>query len=115
MLRDKRTLSIWENYKHHRILNESVKRGKELVEQGKLSQEDLESIVNADPTPQKKFVGWMATQWVNKAVTDIDDLRNTVEEFNSFLNKGKTKNKDIYAYKTFDDLKKEVRGLNETG
>jgi len=93
------------------ILAESVKEGKMLVAQGKLSPQDLDAIVAVDPTPQKKYVGWMSKQWVNRQATDIDELRNTIEEWNSFLNKGKTKNKDIYAYKTFADLKSEVHHL----
>jgi hypothetical protein len=94
---------------------ESVKQGKQLVQQGKISPEVLANITNVDPTPQKKFVGWMSTQWANNQVSDIDELRNTIEEWNSFLNKGKTKNKDIYSYKTFADLKAEVHHLNQTG
>lgn len=112
-MKSKDQILLEEAYDNIRIIFESTKRGKELVQQGKLSQEDLENIINADPTTEKKFVGWMATQWVNKAVTDIDELRNTVEEFNSFLTKRKTKS--IYDYKTFEDLKKRVRDLNETG
>lgn len=96
------------------MLAESVREGKAMVAQGKLSQQNLDSIVAADPTPQKKFVGWMSKQWSNNQVSDIDELRNTVEEWNAFLNKGKTKNKDIYTYKTFADLKAEVHHLNQS-
>ena len=102
------------NFKHFFFI-ESIKQGKQLVQQGKLSPDVLANITNIDPTPQKKFVGWMSTQWANKQVSDIDELRNTIEEWNSFLSKGKTKNKDIYAYKIFSDLKKEVDHLNQTG
>jgi len=97
------------------FLIESVKQGKQLVQQGKISPEVLANITNIDTTPQKKFVGWMSTQWANKQVSDIDELRNTIEEWNSFLNKGKTKNKNIYAYKTFATLKAEVDHLNQSG
>jgi len=97
------------------LLSESIKDGKLLVQQGKLSQDQLDSIISVDPTPQKKYVGWMSKQWVNRQVSDIDELRNTIEEWNSFLNKGKTKNKDIYAYKSFNDLKSEVHHLNQSG
>jgi len=60
-------------------------------------------------------VGWMAKQWVNKTVTDIDDLKNTIEEYNTFLEKGKTKTKDINQFKLFSDLYNEVDQLNQTG
>ena len=97
------------------LLIEKIATAKNLVQQGKLSQEDFNAIVNADPTKQKKYVGWLSNQWVNKNVTDIDTLRNTIEEYDSFANRGKVKNKDIYQYKTFNDLKTEIDHLNETG
>jgi hypothetical protein len=94
---------------------ENVKQAKMYVDQGKLSKEELEELVKIDPTPTRKFVGWMAKQWINKTVTDIDDLRNTIEEFSTFLEKGKTKTKDINQFKSFSDLYKEVDELNKTG
>jgi hypothetical protein len=106
-----------EIYQHNSTqpISESMKEGKLMVQQGKLSQEELDQIATADPTPQKKFVGWMAKQWASKQASDIDELRNSVEEWNSFSTRGKTKNKDIYGYKTFADLKQEVDHLNQSG
>jgi hypothetical protein len=98
----------------HFIL-ENVKQAKQYVEQGKLSNDELKSLIEIDPTPTRKFVGWIAKQWINKTVTDIDNLRNTIEEYNTFLNKGKAKTKDINSFKTFNDLKAEVDELNNSG
>jgi hypothetical protein len=98
----------------HFIL-ENVKQAKQYVDSGKLTNDELKALVDADPTPTRKYVGWMAKQWVNKQVTDIDDLRNTIEEFNTFLEKGKTKTKDIYQIKSFKDLSDEVDQINKTG
>jgi hypothetical protein len=93
---------------------ENLKLAKQYADQGKLSQEDLKKLAEADPTPQKKFVGWMAKVWVAEK-PDFDDLRNTVEEYNVFLNKGKAKTKDINAFKTFKDLHSEVDSINRSG
>jgi hypothetical protein len=93
---------------------ENLKLAKQYADKGKLSQDDLKKLVDADPTPQKKFVGWMAKVWITEQ-PDIDDLRNTVEEFNVFLNKGKTKVKDINAFKSFKDLYAEVNRINQSG
>lgn len=93
---------------------ENLKLAKQYADQGKLSQEDLKKLAEADPTPQKKFVGWMAKVWVAEK-PDFDDLRNTVEEYNVFLNKGKAKTKDINAFKTFKDLHSEVDSINKSG
>jgi|LakMenEpi03Aug12_release.lakeMendotaPanAssembly.Ray.scaffolds.fasta_scaffold05992_24 hypothetical protein len=94
---------------------ENVRQAKQYEAQGKLTSEELKTLIDIDPTPTRKFVGWMAKQWINKTVTDIDDLRNTVEEFNVFLNKGKTRTKDINQFKTFNDLYSEVEAINKSG
>lgn len=96
-------------------IKENVKQAKQYVSSGKLSQDELKKLIEIDPSKTRKYVGWMAKQWVQKNVTDIDELRNTVEEYNTFLEKGKAKTKDIYQLKTFDLLKKEVDEINQSG
>jgi hypothetical protein len=93
---------LTENKTH---ILENVKQAKEYVKSGKLSEEDLKTLIEIDPTPTRKFVGWMAKQWINKTVTDIDDLRNTVEEYNTFL-KGVLPNDKIDGY---DGLDKQIK------
>jgi len=97
------------------IIIENAKQAKQYVQSGKLSEEDFKSLIQIDPTPTRKFVGWMAKQWVLGNVTDIDKLRNTIEEYNTFLEKGKAKTKDIYQLKSFKDLSSEVDQINKTG
>jgi hypothetical protein len=102
--------------REHRVaILENVKQAKQYIQTGKLSEDDLKTLIEIDPTPTRKFVGWMAKQWIAKTVTDINRLRNTIEEFNVFLGKGKTSVKDINQYKSFEDLYKEVDTLNNTG
>ena len=96
-------------------IKENVKQAKQYVSSGKLSQDELKKLIEIDPSKTRKYVGWMAKQWVQKNVTDIDELRNTVEEYNTFLEKGKAKTKDIYQLKTFDLLKKEIDEINQSG
>ena len=97
------------------ILQENKKQAKLYVIQGKLSQEDFDKLVSIDSSPTKKYVGWMAKQWIAKTVTDIDELRNKVEEYDAFVKNGKAKTKDIYQFASFADLKKEVDELNAMG
>lgn len=94
---------------------ENVKQAKQYVGSGKLSQDELKTLIDIDPSPTRKYVGWMAKQWVNKNVTDINVLRNTIEEFNTFLEKGKAKTKDINQFKSFKDLASEVDQINKSG
>lgn len=96
-------------------IKENVKQAKQYTQAGKLSQDELNTLIGIDPTPTKKYVGWMAKQWISKTITDIDDLRNTIEEYNVFLEKGKTKTKNINQFKSFKDLHSEIDQLNKSG
>ena len=92
-------------------LNENRKLAKQYVEQGKLSAEDFNLLVGFDPSSTKKYVGWLAKQWINKetsGITTPDDLRNTIEEYDVFVKNGKTKTKDVFQFKTFKDLKMKL-------
>jgi hypothetical protein len=107
----KQTKLLTEN---KRYILENVKQAKQYIESGKLSKEDLKKLINIDPTPTRKFVGWMAKIWITEK-PDIDDLRNTIEEYNTFLEKGKAKTKDINQFKSFKDLYSEVDKINKSG
>jgi hypothetical protein len=56
----------------------------------------------------------MSKIWMNEQ-PDLEQLRNTIEEYDVFLNKGKVKTKDINQFKTFKDLYSEVDVLNQSG
>jgi esterase/lipase superfamily enzyme len=100
--------------KHFDLIKENAKQAKGYLDQGKISKEDLDSLLNADPTKQKKYVGWMAKMWIAEK-PDFDDLRNTIEEYDTLLNKGKIKTKDINQFKSFKDLHSEVDAVNKSG
>ena len=91
---------------------ESVKQAKQYVKQGKLSTEDLQTLIKISPQP--KYVGWLAKIWI-KEEPDIDDLKSYIEEYNTFAEKGKAKTKDIFQFKSFKDLQKEVDDINQSG
>ena len=97
------------------VLRENTKFAKLQVINGKLTSEEFKQLVGIDPSPTKKYVGWMAKQWIAKNVTDIDELRNKIEEYDAFFKSGKVKTKDVYQFTSFDDLKKEVGELNAIG
>lgn len=101
--------------KNKPALLENMKQAKTYLDKGTLSKENLERLINIDPTSTRKFVGWMAKQLIKKSVTDWDILKSTIEEYNTFLEKGKAKTKDINQFKTFQDLEKEVEYLNQSG
>ena len=111
-------MTYTDYYTH--LIQENRKQAKELVVQGKLSPEDFELLVSIDPSPTKKYTGWMAKQWINEpslgsGIESINKLRNTIEEYDAFVASGKAKTKDIFQFKSFADLKKEVDELNASG
>lgn len=93
---------------------ENVKQAKQYISSGKIEVDTLKKIIDIDPTPTKKFVGWMAKRYIEEPI-DFDVLKSTIEEFNTFLKKGKSPVKDIYQIKTFKELEDIVQKLNDTG
>ena len=101
--------------KNPKTIRESVKQARQYVESGKLDQETLTNLIEFDPSKTNKYVGWMAKQVTKNNIPDMEDLRNKIEEFHTFSEKGKAKTKDVNQFKTFEDLKKEVDYLNQSG
>lgn len=96
-------------------LNENRKQAIEKYLKTELiTKEDFEAIVNADPTPTKKYVLWMTKQFVENNA-DLQNMRNKVEEFDLFLKRGRIQEKDINKYETYDDLAKLVDEINDRG
>ena len=93
---------------------ENVKQAKQYVQAGTLSEEDLKTLIQIDPTPTRKFVGWMAKIWITEK-PDLNDLSNTIGEYTALLEKGKAETKDIYQFKSFLDLQSEVGKINQSG
>lgn len=96
-------------------LQETKRETKQYVLSGKLDPEIGTKIINADPHPKKSFSGWMSRQWMAGNVNDIDTLRNTVEEFYTFLQRRRTSKTNIGEYKTFQELQADVDKINATG
>ena len=105
------------SFKDSYTIIESVKLARQYVDSGKLSDEDFETIKSIDPTPTKKFTGWVAKQWILGQISEEDkvNIKSLLEEFLSFATKRKTQNADIYQYKTFSDVKNEIDHLNNIG
>jgi hypothetical protein len=96
------------------LLLETLKVAKQFVAKGHIDTKTLDSLAVADPSPQKKYVGWMTKVWI-KDKPSLDNLRNKVEEFDTLAKRGKIKEPDINKYKSFSDLEKEVNVLNARG
>jgi hypothetical protein len=99
---------------HKIAILENIKMAKQYVNQGKLTNENLKALLLLDPTDTKKYIGWISKVWINNK-PDVDDLGNAIQEYDTLSRKGKTKTKDIYQFKTFNDLQTELDSINQTG
>jgi len=88
------------------ILLENKKVAKQFLEQNKITQEDFSQIEQIDPTPTKKYMGWMAKILATEKPS-IDLLRNAVTEYHSLLSRipGKIKQKEDNLNKQKEDGK----------
>ena len=93
---------------------ENTKQAKQYVQQGKLTPEELKTFIELDPSPTRKYVGWMAKQFIN-GEADVDGLSSYVKQFDTLAGKNKTQTQDIYQLKSFKDLKSEVDDINASG
>ena len=86
------------------MINENIKLGRQIIKDSNI----LDRIINIDPSPTKKYVGWLAKQYP----FDIHLIKNTIEEFDTFVNKNKANITDINQFKSLTDLKEYVNKLN---
>jgi hypothetical protein len=94
-------------------LNEGMARAIELyVNTKKMTMSQIKRLASNDPTPQKKYIEWMAKMWVSghKNVRRYESL----EEFEELCNKNKIQNKDINAYKSPEEVDDAIRTANLT-
>jgi hypothetical protein len=106
-----RTKLIKENKS---LICENMKIGKTLLNQGKISKEDLNTLTERDPSKTKKYVGWMSKVWINEK-PDLDELSSYIEEYHTLNERHRVKENDIYKIPSFKALKKIVDEINERG
>ncbi len=98
------------------VIQESKKEAKQYLDQGKISDEEYNALLGIDPSESKKYTGWLARSFISGEEKDLDNLRNTVEEFDAFVRRGKLKGNEsnIQSYKSFKSLYDIVNNLNQT-
>lgn len=98
---------------YNSLIIEDKRVAKTYLDTGKITPEEYDTLINLVPT---KYVGWVSKRYITGEMKDLDNLRNTVEEFDAFVRSGKIKGAEsnIQAYKTFDQLQKIVDDLNRS-
>jgi hypothetical protein len=97
---------------------ESIKKsggniGKQMVEIGKLTQDEYDQLVNIDPSPNKKYLNWLVKIFLQEK-PDVDSLRNYIEEYYTLIGKQRIETKDIYSLHSLDELKNVVDNANSS-
>lgn len=97
-------------------INENRKQALEYVKAGKIEQKIVDEIISIDPSPTKKYTGWIAKQYISSPF-DIATIKSYIEEYDALAGKHKIdqEKKDIYAFKDVEELKKYVDLLNAKG
>jgi hypothetical protein len=72
---------------------------------------DWYTIKRIDPSPTFKYIA-MICKYALDGV-HLDDIRNYIKAFDMLTSKDKIKNKDIFSYKTFDDLKNAIDNIED--
>jgi len=81
---------------------------KKYVATGELSKRHFQEYVDADPSKSKKYVEWMSKigveeAWANEVIIKV------VRDFDRLASKGYLKNKDIYRYKTLEEVEEVLK------
>ena len=100
----------------HQIL-ENLKQAKEYLKGGKLTDEELKSLLEIDPTKQKKYVGWMAKKWIEggKQEADAKQLANYIPTYDKLISTNKIDERDINKFKAIKDLVDKIEVIQSTG
>ena len=106
----------WEEYKRSkdeftvesRDLVEGIKDLRiQYVDTGKVSNEVFDKLVSSDPSGKGKYTGWMLKQ-IADGYDRIDHLIDNILLFDEYVRTEKITRKDIYSYKTVDEIEQAV-------
>jgi len=92
------------------IVEGKSKAKKLYVDTGKVSQEDFDDLVDADPSGEKgKYIEWMCYMLL-KEPDRKQHIKDVVRVFDEAVQKGKIKGEDsdIYRYKSFDEIDRVI-------
>jgi hypothetical protein len=89
-------------------LKEGYARAKELyVDTGKINIRQLNTLSGKDPTPQKKYIEWMARMYI-KGHRNIRQYHE-IAVFDDLVNRNQVEEPDINKYKTMEEVSDAIR------
>lgn len=107
---------VYQNFMVFWQLNENNRQAKMLRDQGKLTEEEYQKLLEMDPSPTKKYVGWLAKVYTSEEI-NIDDLPSVIQEFDTFVRTNiiRGEESNIQKYKSYSDLIGIVDKINNEG
>ena len=74
-------------------------------------------LLGIDPTPQKKYVGWMAKKWIEGGKKEIDaqQLEDYIPTYDKLVSTNKIDERDINKFKSIKDLADKIEVIQSTG
>ena len=91
----------------YKLMNEGLSQAKKLyVDTHKIPQHTLDELANLDPTPQKKYIEWMAKSYLQ--IPEMSKYR-IIADFDKLVNKNIIQQKDINTYKNIEAVDDTVR------
>jgi len=102
--------SLWEamqDVDNDELLEGVASVRRNYLDTKKITPEQFEEIKQVDPSPNKKYMDWVAKIAVDNDVS-IASLKNLIDGFHEASEKGKIDKADIYQYKTIEELKNAV-------
>jgi hypothetical protein len=81
------------------------------VKRGQIIQTDYNFLSEEiDPSKNKKFLGFVIKAYL--AGTNLDLLRNRITEYDTLVSHNQVDRKDIYSFRTFEQLDEYVQQYN---
>ncbi len=72
-----------------------------------------DKLISVDPTKTKKYVSWLAKQYIKESY-NISSIKSLLEEYEVFIKRGLTQKRDINQFKTLQEFKEHLEELNNT-
>jgi len=96
-------------------LNENMRLAKEYIKQGAVKESTVTKFESLDPSPTKKYVGWMCKMYIQNPKINLKDLKAKIDIFNDSLERNQIpiEFRDIFKFKNYDSFIKFVNSLSQ--
>jgi len=107
---------LYGNFKVFWQLNENNRQAKQLVDQVKITEDEYQKLLQMDPSPTKKYVGWLSKVYISEDI-NMNELPSIIQEFDTLVKSNLIRGEEsnIQKYKSLSDLKSILDKINNQG